>query len=188
LTADQHERIIRNLILLPEHTFMEHTVTEAEIKRAKSLHSILLFDFIVIHVFIFVLALSMLKTSIVPITIMPILSLALLGNVIYKARRAVTRETSMFVLCHNLLAEKRAKLFMLLFIVTGSLTTILLLGGAQFGMSKITSWALAGGVGQLPFMVVLLVLVVLEFDAEHQCKSGKIPPSALALHSALQKA
>jgi hypothetical protein len=54
-------------------------------------------------------------------------------------------------------------------------------------MSKITSYALAGGVGQLPFMVVLLVLVVLEFDAEHQCKTGKIPASALALHAALKK-
>ncbi|OGT18957.1 MAG: hypothetical protein A2342_05385 [Gallionellales bacterium RIFOXYB12_FULL_54_9] len=167
---------------------MEHTVTEAEINRAKSLHSVLLFDFIVIHVFIFVLALSMLKTSIVPITIMPILSLALLGNVIFRARRAVTQEESMFVLCHNLLAEKRAKLFMLLFIVTGTLTAILVFGGTQLGMSKITSWALAVGIGQLPFMVILLVLVVLEFDAEHQCKDGKIPAAALKLHAALKKA
>ncbi len=166
---------------------MEHQVTEAEVSRAKSLHSILLFDFIVIHVFIFVLALSLLKTSLIPIILMPVLSIALLTRVILKARSAINEESSVFVLCHNLLAAKRAKLFLLLFLVTGTLTTVLVTAGAQFGMSKVTSFALAGGVGQLPFMVALLVLVVLEFDAEHQCKTGKIPPSAVALHSALQK-
>jgi hypothetical protein len=166
---------------------MEHQVTEAEVSRAKSLHSILLFDFIVIHVFIFVLALSLLKASLIPLMLMPVLSIALLSRVILKAKSAITQESSVFVLCHNLLAAKRAKLFLLLFLVTGTLTTLLLVAGAQFGMSKITSYALAGGVGQLPFMVVLLVLVVLEFDAEHQCKTGKIPASALALHAALKK-
>ena len=119
--------------------------------------------------------------------LMPVLSIALLSRVILKAKSAITQESSVFVLCHNLLAAKRAKLFLLLFLVTGTLTTLLLVAGAQFGMSKITSYALAGGVGQLPFMVVLLVLVVLEFDAEHQCKTGKIPASALALHAALKK-
>ena len=166
---------------------MEHKVTKDEIKRAQSLHSILLFDFIVIHVFIFVLALSLYKTSPIPIMLMPFISIVLLANVIFRSKRALTRETSKFVLCHNLLAGKRAKLFLLLFIVTGTLSSVLIFGGAQFGMSKITSYALAAGVGQLPFMVVLLALVVLEFDAEHQCKTGKIPPAALALHSAAKK-
>ncbi len=167
---------------------MEHPVTEAEISRAKSLHSVLLFDFIVVHVFVFVLALSLINNTLIPIMLMPVLSIVLLGNVIFKANRARTKETSMFVLCHNLLAAKRAKLFLLLFIVTGTLTAILVFGGAQLGMSKITSWALAVGIGQLPFMVALLVLVVMEFDAEHQCKTGKIPAAALALHAAFTKA
>jgi hypothetical protein len=147
----------------------------------------LLFDFIVIHVFIFVLALSLYKTSPIPIMLMPILSIALLANVIFRAGRALTRETSEFVLCHNLLAGKRAKLFLLLFIVTGILSAVLIFGGAQFGMGKITSYALAIGIGQLPFMVALLVLVVLEFDAEHQCKTGKIPQAALLLLAAAKK-
>lgn len=167
---------------------MEHTVTEAEVNRAKSLHSVLLFDFIVVHVFIFVLALSLFKASPIPIILMPILSIALLGRVILKAKQAITSESSLFVLCHNLLAGQRAKLFLILFLVTGGLTAGLIFGGAQFGMSKITSYALAGGLGQLPFMVALLVLVVMEFDAEHQCKSGKIPPAALKLHAELTKA
>lgn len=166
---------------------MENAVTADEIKRAKSLHSILLFDFIVIHVFIFVLALSLLKTSLIPITLMPILSIVLLANVIFKASKAAAKETSIFVLSHNLLAAQRAKLFLLLFLVTGTLTTAFVMGGPAVGMSKITSWAMAVGIGQLPFMVALLVLVVIEFDAEHQCKDGKIPAAALKLHAALKR-
>jgi hypothetical protein len=166
---------------------MDHQVTNAEVKRAQSLHSILLFDFIVIHVFVFVLALSLFKTSPIPIILMPLVSIVLLSTVIFRAKRAITQESSEFVLCHNLLAGKRAQLFLLLFIVTGTFTAVTILGGAQFGMSKITSYALAIGVGQLPFMVALLALVVLEFDAEHQCKSGKIPTAALALHTAAKK-
>lgn len=161
---------------------MDHQATAAEIKRAQSLHSALLFDFIVIHVFLFVLALSVLKLSLIPITLMPILSISLLAYVLIKARRALTHEPSYFVRCHMLLAAKRARMFLILFLVTGSFTTLMFIGGPQLGISPIASKALAVGIGQLPFMVTLLVLVVMEFDAEHQCKSSKIPTAAIALH------
>lgn len=160
---------------------MEFQANDAEIKRAKHLHSVLLFDFIVIHIFIFVLAISMIKSSYIPLILMPLLSLAALGYVMLKAKQSSANEPSHFVRCHMLLAAKRARLFLALFLVTGTFTAIMYFGGAQFGMSKITSYALAFGIGQLPFMVALLVLVVLEFDAEHQCKSSKIPGAALAL-------
>lgn len=161
---------------------MTQSVSKEEVARAKHLHSVLLFDFIVIHIFIFLLAVTLIKTSLIPMILMPIISLLSLAYVIVKGTRSSASESSHFVRCHMLLAAKRAKLFLGLFVVTGSFTAFVLLGGAQFGMSKITSYALAGGIGQLPFMVALLVLVVLEFDAEHQCASGKVPPAGLALH------
>lgn len=166
---------------------MDIQASDAEIKRAKHLHSVLLFDFIVIHIFIFVLAISMIKTSYIPLILVPTLSLALLGYVLFKAKQALTKEPSRFVRCHMLLAAKRARLFLTLFLVTGTFTAVMYFGGPQFGMNKITSYSLAFGFGQLPFMVALLVLVVLEFDAEHQCKSSKIPAAALALHPAAKE-
>jgi hypothetical protein len=164
---------------------MEHQVSVAEIKRAQSLHSVLLFDFIVVHVFLFVLAIGMMKqTNNMSIALIPLISIALLSHVLFRARQALTQEPSWFVRCHMLLAAKRARLFLILFLVTGSFTAFMLLGGPQLGMSPIASKSLAFGIGQLPFMVVLLVLVVMEYDAEHQCKTGKIPAAALALHPA----
>lgn len=160
---------------------MDHQASEAEIKLAKKLHSILLFDFIVIHVFVFVLSLSLIKTTLIPIMLMAAVSITLLSFVLIKARQAMTQESSRFVLGHMLLAAKRARLFLILFLVTGTFTAGMLLGGPQMGMSPIASKALAFGIGQLPFMVVLLALVVMEYDAEHQCKSSKTPAAALAL-------
>lgn len=163
---------------------MNFKASDAEIQRAKKLHSMLLFDFIVVHVFVFVIALGMIKTSSIPLMIMPAVSIALLGFVMLQAQRSIANEPSYFVRCHQLLAAKRARLFLALFIVTGSFTAAMFFGGAQFGLSPIASKSLAFGIGQLPFMVALLVLVVLEFDAEHQCKSSRIPAAALALHPA----
>lgn len=165
---------------------MDQAITAAEIKRADKLHAALLFDFIVVHVFLFVLALSMVKTTLVPITIMPIVSIALLSYVLWQARQAMTQEASYFVRCHMLLAAKRAKLFLVLFLVTGSFTAMMALGGSSLGFSKIASYSLAFGIGQLPFMVALLALVVLEYDASHQCKASKIPAAASKLHPATE--
>lgn len=163
---------------------MEYQATAAELKRAEKLHAVLLFDLIVVHVFVFVAALGLIKSSYIPLASMPVISVLLLSFILFKANQAKTLEPSWFVRCHMLLAAKRARLFLLLFLVTGSFTAIMFFGGAQFGLSKITSYSLAFGIGQLPFMVALLALVVLEYDASHQCKTGKIPAAAIALHPA----
>jgi len=160
---------------------MNFQASAAEIKRAKHLHSVLLFDFIVIHIFVFLIAISVIKTTFVPLIVMPLLSIASLGYIQFKAQRARTQEPSWFVRSHSLLAAKRARLFLTLFIVTGAFTAVLFLGGAKMGLSPIATKALAFGLGQLPFMFSMLVLVVLEFDAEHQCSSSKVPAAAAAL-------
>lgn len=166
---------------------MTFVASDAEINRAKKLHSMLLFDFIVVHVFVFVIALGMIKSSPLPLMLMPVISLTLLAYVIFKAKTTVKSEPSYFVRCHQLLAAKRAGLFMALFLITASFSAILYFGGAQLGLSPIASKSLAFGIGQLPFMVALLILVVLEFDAEHQCKTSKIPTAALALQPAVNE-
>lgn len=160
---------------------MNPQASAAEIKRAKHLHAVLLFDFIVIHIFVFLIAVSVIKTTFIPMILMPLLSIASLGYVQFKAQRARTREPSWFVRSHALLAAKRARLFLALFVVTGTFTAVLFFFGEKMGIPTIAKIPLAFGLGQLPFMLSLLVLVVLEFDAEHQCSSSKVPAAAAAL-------
>jgi len=163
---------------------MSYQVSTAEIKRAQHLHSVLLFDFIVVHVFVFILALSLIKNTYIPLILMPVFSFLALSYVMVRAKQALTREPSWFVRCHMVLAGRRARLFLALFIVTGAFTAVMLWGGAMLGFSPIASKALAIGVGQLPFMASMLALIIMEFDAEIQCKKGNIPSAALALHPA----
>lgn len=160
---------------------MNVQASAAEIRRAKHLHSILLFDFIVIHVFVFVIAISVITTTLIPMILMPILSLASLAYVQLKAQQARAQEPSWFVRSHALLAAKRARLFLALFVVTGAFTAAMYFGGTSMGFSPIATKSLAFGLGQLPFMLALLILVVLEFDAEHQCNSCRVPAAAVRL-------
>ena len=163
---------------------MGYQASAVEIKRAQHLHAVLLFDFIVVHVFAFILALSLIKSSYLPLILIPLLSIGLLGYIMFMAKQALTQEPSWFVRCHMTLAGRRARMFLALFAITGAFTAALFLGGAKIGLSLIASKPLTFGLGQLPFMAFLLMLIILEFDAEHQCKSSKIPASALALHTA----
>ena len=166
---------------------MSEQVTSAEMKRARHLHAVLLFNLIVNHIFLFLVAVSVIKQSLIPSLLVPLFSVLMLGYILINAQRSLTREASWFVRCHWQLAARRARTFLLLFVVMGTFSALIYFGGHAMGMKTLATLALTFGVGLLPFMVTLLVLVVLEFDAEHQCKLGKMPPSAAAAYPAPQE-
>jgi len=154
--------------------------TEAERKRARHLHAVLLFNLVVNHIFLFLMALTLIAQSMIPMIVMAILSLVLLSYILYRAKQCLTTEPSWHVRCHWQFAAKRAKLFLILFLALGGLTLGLFYGGQAMGMQKVATWGLTGGFGLLPFMVAVLGLIVIEFDAEHQAKTGKVPKGAAA--------
>lgn len=155
---------------------------EAEKKRARHLHAVLLFNLVVNHIFLFLMALTLIKQSSIPMILMAVLSIALLCYILISAKRSLTVESSWFVRCHLQFAAKRARLFLYLFLALGTLSLALYYGGHAMGMRAVATWALTGGLGLLPFMVAVLGLIIIEFDAEHQAKTGKVPASAIACH------
>lgn len=159
---------------------MEVQTNEAERKRARHLHAVLLFNLVVNHIFLFLMALTLIKLSSVPMILMVVLSITLLGYIMVSARRVLSSDASWFIRCHWQFAAKRARLFLFLFLALGTLTLALFYGGHAMGMKSVATWALTGGFGLLPFMVSVLGLVVIEFDAEHQSKIGKVPAGAIA--------
>ncbi len=161
-------------------TEAEKTVTEAEKKRARHLHAVLLFNLVVNHIFLFLMALTLIAQSMLPLIAMAVLSLILLTYILVSAKKSLTTEASWHVRCHWQFAAKRARLFLILFLALGGLTLALFYGGQAMGMQKVATWGLTGGFGLLPFMVAVLGLIVIEFDAEHQAKSGKVSVGAAA--------
>ncbi|KAF0205238.1 MAG: hypothetical protein FD173_1151 [Gallionellaceae bacterium] len=154
--------------------------SDTERKRARHLHAVLLFNLVVNHIFLFLMALTLIKLSSIPMILMIVLSLSLLSYIHISAKRSLANETCWFIRCHWQFAAKRARLFLTLFLALGTLTLVLFYGGQAIHMQKVSTWALTGGLGLLPFMVSVLGLIVIEFDAEHQAKIGKVPAAAIA--------
>lgn len=153
--------------------------TEAERKRARHLHAVLLFNLVVNHIFLFLMALTLIKLSGIPMVLMAVTSISLLAYILVSAKRSLTGESSWFIRCHWQLAAKRARMFLILFLVLGTLSLAIFYGGHAIGIKGVASIAFASILG-LIFMVAVLGLVVVEFDAEHQSKAGKIPAGAIA--------
>jgi len=158
---------------------MDIQTNEAERKRARHLHAMLLFNLVVNHIFVFLMALTLIKVSSAPMILMVALSLSLLGYILIKAKQSQTVEPSWFIRCHWQFAAKRARLFLILFLVLGTLSVAFFYGGHAMGLKSVAITAFSSILG-LVFMVAVLAMVVMEFDAEHQAKDGKIPAGAIA--------
>jgi len=160
---------------------MDIQSSEAERKRARHLHAVLLFNLVVNHIFLFLLALTLIKTSSIPMILMAVISIALLSYILISARRSLNGEPSWFIRCHWQFAAKRARMFLILFLVLGTISVAFFYGGHAMGMQSVAITAFSSILG-LIFMVAVLGLVVIEFDAEHQSKSGKVPAGAIAYY------
>lgn len=159
----------------------EILTSAAERKRARHLHAALLFNLVVNHIFLFLMALTFIKTSSIPMILMAVISLSLISYILISAKRSLTSEPSWFIRCHWQFAAKRARLFLILFIVLGTLSIAFFYGGHALGMKGVAITAFSSILG-LVFMVAVLGLVVMEFDAEHQSKDGKVPSGAIAYY------
>lgn len=160
---------------------MDIKSSEVERKRARHLHAVLLFNLVVNHIFLFLMALTLIKLSSIPMMLMVVLSVALLIYIQVRAKRSLTEEASWFVRCHWQFAAKRARMFLILFLVLGTISVAFIYSGQAMGMSSVAIKAFASILG-LVFMVAVLGLVVVEFDAEHQSKDGKVPAGAIAYY------
>ncbi len=158
---------------------MEIQASVAERKRARHLHAVLLFNLVVNHIFLFLMALTLIGISKKPLMLVIIISVSLVSYILIRAKHALKAEPCWFIRCHWQFAAKRARLFLMMFLLLGMLVLLLYFGGHAIGMQKVATWALTGGLGVLPFMVGILGLIVIEFDAEHQAKSGKVPAGAI---------
>jgi len=153
-------------------------VSDDDRRRAKIPHELFLTNLIGNHILAFVATLGIAGNVLWPLLCVPVVSLLLLTHTLARAHRA-RRTDPWFVMVHWQLAARRSLLFLAML---GLLT--LVAGGAWFGyevagMRKETAIALAGGLGMLPTMVTVLVLIVMESDALYQAMHGRLPASLL---------
>jgi len=147
--------------------------SQDELKDGQFPHQIFLFNLIGNHVLLILIALS--NSSYLEVTAVPVaLSLAIFSYILIMAPAKVKSESE-FVRSHWALALKRTKVFLITYAVLFAAGVTAWLAYSYGGVMKEQAMALAGGLGILPTMVVVLVLCILETDALHQALNGSVP-------------
>lgn len=152
-------------------------ITEQEISAAKVPHDIFLSNLIMNHILLFTAIAAFGGSYIKYLVLVPVFSFIALAVTFYRASK-VKREDSEFVYVHWQIARRWSVLFSG---VLALLCTVSLLGwlGQQYGnMMKEMVYALIGGLGILPTLLSVLVLVVIESDSLHHARLGEIPKGA----------
>ncbi len=155
---------------------MKLQISDEESRKAKIPHEIFLTNLIGNHILWFIAALGMAKSYWQPVALVPVVSIALLGYILWRARRS--REIdSWYVMCHWQICARRSRIFIYMLLFTLTVSFLGWLGYTYLGWMVEAVYALVGGVGLLPVMVTVLVLILMESDALHQAALHKLPDS-----------
>ncbi len=153
---------------------MKFKISDEVAHKAKIPHEILLTNLIGNHILWFVASLGLANSYWQPLALVPVFSLVTLTYILWRAHRSV-KQDDWYVMCHWQICAARSRLFIYMLLL--ALTVVILgwLGYTYLGMMKVAVYALSGGVGILPVMVTVLVLILMESDALHQSSLHRLP-------------
>jgi hypothetical protein len=153
---------------------MKFDIPPEQAKRAKVPHEIFLTNLVGNHILWFIAALGISGSFWQPLALVPVVSVASLVYTLWRARQARKRDP-WFVMCHWQLCAQRSRLFILMLSFLALASVFGWIAYTYLGMMKVAVYALIGGIGLLPVMVVVLVLIIMESDALHQAGKGQMP-------------
>ncbi|HSQ06972.1 MAG TPA: hypothetical protein VLM84_04675 [Chromatiaceae bacterium] len=153
---------------------MRFDVPAAEIKKANIPHEIFLTNLIGNHILMTVGAGGIAGSFPWVMAIIPITSFSLLGFILWRARRALTRDP-WYVMCHWQVCARRSRIFIAMLLMLLLVMTLGWVGYAYLGWMKEAVMALVAGTGILPVMVTVLVLIIVESDALYHANQAKLP-------------
>jgi hypothetical protein len=152
---------------------MQFEITEDEGRKAKIPHEIFITNLVANHILWFIAALGVVRSYWQPLALVPIMSLSILVYTLWRAKR--TRlQGGWFVMCHWQVSARRSRFFIGMLLLLFCMFALGWVGYTYLGMMKEAVYALVGGIGVLPVMVTVLVLIVMESDAMHQASQGRM--------------
>ena len=168
---------------------LEYDVGKTQMKLATIPHDIMLLNLVGNHILVQVGVGSV--ANIYPFLMLapPVISLSLIWYVLWRAGKSPEWDTP-FVQCHWSVAAKRARVFLIMFCVLVIACTFAAIAHFYMGMMQEAAIAMVIGVGLLPVMVTMFVLIMMESDALHMAKHRMAPscPNILSEKDAIQPA
>nr|VFK25710.1 MAG: hypothetical protein BECKMB1821G_GA0114241_101539 [Candidatus Kentron sp. MB]VFK29701.1 MAG: hypothetical protein BECKMB1821I_GA0114274_101138 [Candidatus Kentron sp. MB]VFK74875.1 MAG: hypothetical protein BECKMB1821H_GA0114242_101138 [Candidatus Kentron sp. MB] len=152
---------------------MQFDITKTEAKKAEIPHEIFLFNLVGNHILIFIASLGMFESFPYPLYLVPIISVSSLIYILWRAKRSL-KVDPWFALCHWQIAARRARVFIGMLSLLGAISLLGWLGYSYLNMMKEAVYAIIGGIGILPTMVTLLVLIMMESDGLYQAHQRKL--------------
>lgn len=148
--------------------------SEKERAAAKIPHDIFLSNLIGNHILVFTAIATFGPTYIKYLLLVPLLSFIALAYTYFRSGR-VKREDSEFVWAHWQVARRWSKIFFFILTLLVTVSVLGWLGKTYLGMMKEAVFGMIGGLGLLPTLISVLVLIVIESDSLHQARVGTLP-------------
>ena len=148
--------------------------TAREITLAKRAHDTFLSNLIVNHILLFSGIATLGQSYFHLMGLVPIISVLIIAYTLFRAAK-LQRADSEFVFINWQIAARWSRLLAMMLSLLVVLSVSAWLAHTQLGLMREMSYALAAGLGLLPTLVSVLVLVVVESDALHHAKEGTYP-------------
>lgn len=153
---------------------MRFEVSKEDIKKANVPHEIFLTNLIGNHILMAVGAGGIAGSFPWIMALIPVISFSLLGYTLWRARKSL-KQDPWYPMCHWQVCARRSRIFIAML---SMLMVIMILGWVGYtylGLMREAVLALIGGVGVLPVMVTVLVLIIIESDALYHAGQAKLP-------------
>ena len=148
--------------------------TAREITLAKRAHDTFLSNLIVNHILLFSGIATLGQSYFHLMGLVPVISVLIIAYTLLRAAK-LQRTDSEFVFVHWQIAARWSRLLAMMLSLLAVISLSAWLAHTQLGLMREMSYALAAGLGLLPTLVSVLVLVVVESDALHHAKECTYP-------------
>ena len=153
---------------------MRFEVSKEEIKKANVPHELFLTNLVGNHILMAIAAGGVAGNIPWIMALIPLISFSILGFTLWRARRSLKTDP-WYVMCHWQVCARRSRIFISMLLMLLTITLLGWVGYTYGGMMKEMVWALIGGVGILPVMATVLVLIIIESDTLYHANQAKLP-------------